>query len=624
MLKLFSKVWERSAPPSGTAKAATTRVASPAARVLGFLKELGAKRVLLHADRTAFESAKAAFTGIDCVWASNELAEMENGAPHPEDVDWRGFDASVAAGIDLPRRYRQLLRLMSGAHAHRPVFWIGEGFESCGGFVSAPAGVAEMEAFLFNHYDAVFGPLQFRIDAYHGPEVKRSWRILPPNQSHVIRLEELFPKRLHPALLAVVVEHPVLTRERHTRLPLCADVFWKDSLTTLPSSDALGSDIDQEIEFRLPAWRVREGEVALTLPNTEPPATSGSAIETVVDGKSEKAASDETHYVGQSLIRRNGVADDRFLGWTSRGFGTSHWFAMESAGAVNGPHGGSIAGDRVEACQAADRGSFAAEAEDLARYRRLERDGFVLEPHPVPLLAEGDELAFGFDADAANPRLRDYRIDYFDGRGRHLGTLRHTKDAPGPLFPLDLADRVGDGAKAQAKLALVATDWLKAKLRFKGMKSRADLLVRNRQTGDQDLTELQSCWRNLGTVVPGCPHWLSDDLGVIGRTRALGRVRCDHGIKTGIVVVNASGRLAYRKSARVTLAVFNHAGLQISTELTLPAFTARLVWLEEAMPLLLVHLGGGMGALQVRSDDAELNCQIVTTTPKGAVSLQSL
>jgi hypothetical protein len=42
------------------------------------------------------------------------------------------------------------------------------------------------------------------------------------------------------------------------------------------------------------------------------------------------------------------------------------------------------------------------------------------------------------------------------------------------------------------------------------------------------------------------------------------------------------------------------------------------------MPLA-ANLGeSGNGAMLVRSADADLNCQVVTTTPKGAVSLQHL
>ncbi len=64
-------------------------------------------------------------------------------------------------------------------------------------------------------------------------------------------------------------------------------------------------------------------------------------------------------------------------------------------------------------------------------------------------------------------------------------------------------------------------------LRYKGFKPMANLLVRNRHTLDQDFTEFQSCWRNLGAAVPGFPHWLTDQLAIVGRTNVFGRVRCD-------------------------------------------------------------------------------------------------
>jgi hypothetical protein len=103
-----------------------------------------------------------------------------------------------------------------------------------------------------------------------------------------------------------------------------------------------------------------------------------------------------------------------------------------------------------------------------------------------------------------------------------------------------------------------------------------------------------------------------------------GRARCDRGLRTGVMVVNASGRLGYRRPADVGITVLDNAGRPLTTEFKVPAFGWKLLWLDEVMPLA-AHLGeSGNGAMLVKSSDADLNCQMVTTTPKGAVSLQHL
>jgi len=636
MLKLLSKVLEKpfsagtaakpAKAPGASKEPAATRLSSSAERVYEMLKSIGAQRVLIHGDRAGFESASRAFVGMTCSWASNELGEIEAGAPNVEDIDWTNFDAAVCAGAGLPRRYRQLIRLMATADANKPVLWIGENFEFCGGTLSAPAGVSAVEGLLFNHFDNFFGvkdALQFRIEIYHGPEMKRFFRILKPNESMVIRLADHFPEARHPVSLAAFVEHPLLTRDRHYRLRLCGDIFWKDSLTTLHSAHEFNRSPNHAVEFRLPAWLVKDGEIALTLPNFDRRAPSGAELETVIGDKTQKTARNTEAYLDQSTVHRNGLADDAFLGWRYRGFGGSNWFVINGAEGLSGLSA-SIAGNHHASCPVADRGDFAAGAEDIARYEKIERDGFVLEPHAVPIMPDGHPLAFGFEADGANPAIKDYRVDFFDGGGRHLGLTRFTKQRAGVLFPSDLLALWGDPRAAEAQLLTISQDLLKAKLRFKGFKPMANLIVRDRKTGDQDITEFQSCWRNLGTAVPGFPHWLTDDLAVIGRTNVFGRARCDRGLRTGVMVVNGSGRLGYRRRADVSIAVLDNAGRPLTTEFKVPAFTWKLVWLDEVMPLA-AHLGeSGNGAMLVKSADADLNCQVVTTTPKGAVSLQHL
>lgn len=635
MLTLFENLFPRKKKKKATARVPGaakdgqgTRLSSDWATVRTRLAELGARHVLFHGDASALASAQAELTGLAVFWVSNTLADVRAGAGYAEDQDWGQRDAAICAGADLPARYRQALRLMASHDTAKPVFWVGDGFEYCGGTLSAPQEVDEVEGLLFNHFQEFFGvkdPLQFRIEIYHGPEVKRFYRILEPNQSMVIRLGDHVKTQQHPVSIAAFVEHPVLTRDRHYRLRLCADVFWKDSFTTLHSAHEFNRSPDHKVEFRAPAWMVRDGAMTLTIPNFDRKAQASDDVEALAGGNGKKVPRNPGLYIEQSTIARDGVGDDQLLAWRYRGFGGSNWFVLENAGALQGGHQANIAGNHHASCPVVDRDDLAAGPEDIARYQAVEDAGFVLEACPVAITPSDSELAFAYESDAANPSQRHLRIDFFDAAGSRLGHTNFTKEKPGPLFGEEMARLWDDPARERATLALVSHDWIRAGLRHKGFKPMANLLVRNRRTLDQDFTEFQSCWRNLGAAVPGFPHWLTDQLAVVGRTNVFGRVRCDKGLRTGIVIINGSGRLNYRTSARVDLIVINNEGARIQARVTVPAFTWRMVWFDEMFPNLAAHLGSsGNGALLVQSGDADINSQIVTTSAAGAVSLQHL
>jgi hypothetical protein len=637
MLQLLERIFPKAkkkarrsgkSAPGGSKDGQGTRLSSDWPILRSRLDELGARQLIVHGDVAGLAAAKAELPGMNLLWASHLPGDMAAGAKCAEDLEWRSADAAVCIGSDLPTRYRQSIRLMAATDAKKPVFWIGSGFEYCGGTLSAPREADEVEGLLYNHFQEFFGikdALQFRIEIYHGPEVKRYYRILDPNQSHVIRLSDHFPKREHPVSLAAFVEHPILTRDRHYRLRLCADVFWKDSITTLHSAHEFSRSPEHKVEFRLPAWYVRDGQMALTLPNFERNASTTHDVEAIAGGTGTKTSRNTSLYIDQSTLQRDGIGDEAMFGWRYRGFGGSNWFTLEGAGALGSNHRGNIAGNHHATCPVLDRSDFQAEATELDRYRQLEANGLILQPHPVPVTGAESELAFAYDSDSANPAQPHLRIDFFDASGAHLGHFKLTKEKPGPLFADDMVRLWNDPKGAAATLALVSFDWAKGGLRYQGFKPQVNLMVRNRRTLDQDFTEFQSCWRNLGAAVPGFPHWLTEQLGVVGRTNVFGRVRCDKDLRTSVLVVNGSGRLNYRRAARIDIIVINNAGARIQERATVPAFTWRMLDLDQMFPSLARHLGeSGNGALLLQSGDADVNAQIVTTSPQGAVALQHL
>src|SRR5262249_27024090 len=144
-------------------------------------------------------------------------------------------------------------------------------------------------------------------------------------------------------------------------------------------------------------------------------------------------------------------------------------------------------------------------------------------------------------------------------------------------------------------------------------------------TGDRDITEFQTCWRNCGVIVPGFATFAGPKGPALGRTNLFARVRSGGGYRTGLLSVNGSGSLDYRRQAEIELTVYNDAGMPMTRPVALPPFAWRLHWIDALIPGLEAHLGeSGVGALLVGSANADVNCQIVTTSSQGAVSLQHM
>ena len=157
------------------------------------------------------------------------------------------------------------------------------------------------------------------------------------------------------------------------------------------------------------------------------------------------------------------------------------------------------------------------------------------------------------------------------------------------------------------------------------MNAFGNLVVRNKRTGDRDVTEFQSCWRNLNATIDGFPHWLHPSKGVVGRTNIIGHVRSARGLRTGILAVNGAGNLNH--SARATVKVKLHApsGSARTGEVELSAFTGKVVWLDELFDGMEAFLGaGGYGTILVTCAEADVNCQILTCSTAGSVSLQHM
>lgn len=612
---------------SGVPAGADTKISQSLDEALGWLARDSARRVLVSGDRAFFDAVTARAGGLATAWTSCLVDDLRQGAANPDEVDFAGFDAVLCGGREAGLSFRHAVSRMGEVDPARAVHWVGTDWEFCGGTLPVPSEADDAEALLFNHFQHYFGikdPLLFRVEVYHGAERKHFTRILQPNESIVVRLSDHFPTRSKAACIAAFVAHPVLTRGRHYRLRACADVFWRDSFTTLHSAHEFKRSPSHKFEFRASKEVVRAGDIVLTIPNYARDlgedrmvtAFGGAAVESV-----PRAPED---YVDEVKLARNGGAEP-FFGWKYRGYGGSFWYAFEGQQALTDGHRGSLAANHHASVPVEDRTDWQAAPEELAELARLREAGYMVEPLPVPVVPESDEIQYGIDYDSSNPPFDRFRFFLFSGSGAFLGERGFEKKERGPFFPAAVLRTWNDPALSETRLAIVTPDWQAIKIRRKGFKLQADFIVQNRRTGDRDMTEFQNCWRNCGVIVPGMASFAGPGAAVFGRTNLFGRVRNAGGYRTALLVANGSGNIHYKRSASVDVTVTSPAGAAKTAALTLPPFGWSLVWLDELVPDLERHLGpSGMGALLVGSKAADLNCQIVTVSSRGAVSLQHL
>jgi hypothetical protein len=604
-----------------------TKVSQSLDQALARLVADSAERVLISGDRSFFNAVTERAGRRAAGWTSCLVEDLQLGAANPDQVDFAAYDAVICGGSQAGLNYRHSVARMTEVDPTRPVHWVGADWEFCGGTLPVPSDADDAEALLFNHFQHYFGikdALQYRIEIFHGTERKHFTRILQQNESLVIRLSDHFPKRTKPSAIAVFVAHPILTRGRHYRLRVCADVFWRDSFTTLHSAHEFNRSPSHKFEFRSSKELVRSGDIVLTVPNYARDLGDIRSL-TLIGGSALRTLErDPAAYLEEVKLARNG-SDAPFFGWTYRGYGGSFWYSFEGQQAMMGGHRGSLSANHHASVPVDDRTEWAAAPDELAALARLREADFMVEPFPVPIGADAEDLQYGIDFDSSNPRFDRFRFFLFSGTGAFLGERGFEKKERGPFFPAAILRGWNDPALAETQLAVVTPDWQAIKVRRKGFKLQSDFVIENRRTGDRDITEFQNCWRNTGVIVPGMASFAGPGAAVFGRTNLFGRARHKLGYRTGLLVVNGSGRIDYTRGASAEVTVFNNAAQARTAHLSLPPFGWKLAWLDALIPDLEVHLGTlGLGALLVGSKAADLNCQMVTVSAQGAVSLQHM
>ena len=625
------KKFKTGTPPSAPTTDTKTKVSQSITDVVGLLKADGARRVAVHGDQAFFETFRLESGGIETVWMSTDIInDQPLGAKPGTAATIADCDAIVAGGPDAATKFRYSLRLMQAHAPTKPVHWVAQNWEFCAGTAAIPLEIDDVDALAFNHFEEFFGikdPLQFRFEIIAEGEVRRSYLVLGPSQSVNLNLKSLMPERKGAVCMKVFVAHPFLTRGRHYRFRVCGDVFWKDSFTIIHGSHQFFKNPNKVQPFRLIDSVVRNGEVVMTVPNydldmgSDDEVTIGTGAAKSTIKRSRQRPVEEVHF------KRNGKpsSDRTYFAASYAGYGTSFWYALDQGFSQQPGKIASIAANHLCRVGVDNRDDILFRPEERAIVETAIKAGFMIHPCCLPVTEVNNPLSFGFNFDASNPPFDDYWLRFYDRAGGFVGEMRYHKDFVGPAYLDDVLAGWSHPRKGEITMALVCPDHLKTGLAPQRLVTTSDMAVRHRVTGDQDFTEFQSSWRNVGADIPTLPHWLHPSIGIMGRTNVIGRVRTRDGFRTGVFVANASGNLNYSMKARVELAAINHAGDRLSHMLTLPAFGADIVWLDDVLPTLKQHVGeSGIAALQVKSADADLTAHVLGLSPGGAVGLQHL
>lgn len=608
-----------------------TKISQSITDVLNLLRADKARRVLILSDQAFCAAFRAVSDDIEIVWASTDiLNDPQRGAHAINAALIRSCDAIIVGGTDVATQYRYCLRLVHAYAPKTPVHWVAQNWEFCAGTAAIPHEIDDVDALVFNHFEEFFGikdPLQFRFEIIAEGETKRSYLTLGPNESTNLNLNSLMPDRNGAICIKVFVSHPFLTRGRHYRFRVCGDIFWKDSFTIIHGSHQFFKNPNKVQSFRLIDSVVRNGKVVMTVPNYDLDMGSDDEIEVGLADNKETLKRSRLRPVEVVEFKQN-TSSSKSRGYFAAsyaGYGTSFWYAFDREFSLYQGKTASIAANHLCRVGVENRDDILFTPTERQIVETIVDAGFMIHPCCLPITPTNSPLAFGFNFDASNPPFDDYWLRFYDNEGRFLDQIRYHKTFIGPIFLDDIMQNWMHPQKADAVMVLVSPDHLKIGLAPQRLVTTSDMVVRHRITGDQDFTEFQSSWRNLGTSIPTLPHWLHPSIGVIGRTNVIGRVRTKDGFRTAVYVANASGNLKYDMPAEVEVAAINNAGRRLSYFFSLPAFGSRIVWLDDVLPQLSNHVGAsGIATLQVKSGDADLTGHVIGLSPNGAVGLQHL
>jgi hypothetical protein len=473
--------------------------------------------------------------------------------------------------------------------------------------------------YLFNHYEDFFlvkDPLQVTVLIKCSNRLYEKCYLVGPGETIKFSINDLMPSRKSDCVVEVSTTHPLLTRGRHLRWRLWADIYLGNSIASSHGAHDFGGSHFNTAYFSKNI--INNGLMIFTIPNYKKNLTDIESTLLLVDDGLEIEKKRNSQKI-LDKVTFNATDSEGYAGIEYFGSGDSFIYSVgvnskTEAKLLMLNHGAGQLSKPVTPIKLKDPNRVLLE--------RMKEDEFLVHPHAIPVFSEKSELEFGFSFDGCNPPIKNFIAHCFYKDGKKSESFEYFKDGIGYRFIGDITK--GRGETKNLNLIVLEPNFIKENIDPVGFSMIGDLAIRNRMSEDMDYTEFQSCWRNLGHQFRDFPHWLHSSKLVNGTANLVGRVLVGNANRTGLALVNGSGNMNYKITASCQIKVFNSMGLSIHRTVVLKPFESITAWFDDLFLNLDDFLIGGYGSCIISSMDADLNAQIYTENMGDNISLQHL
>lgn len=553
--------------------------------------------------------------GFQVSWISDHSESL--GAVSTKDFIEHPLPAGFfVSGSEVAKSYNFVLQTLHSRKTILPVAWVANNFEFSGSTIPIPKEIDDAHFYLFNHFQDMFGvkdvlKVQVRIQLEEGETIQQEF-LLSPKSTLFLKLSEWLPMADRKSALVVEFRcsHPELSRGRHNRWRVWADVFHKGSIASLHGAHDYGPS--HWCESRMAPPELVEGEVAITFPNYSRDLSLTES--TLKWGVGRTWHSDRRSRLAP-VTSRNWKVDPKTkdqIQYHFYGHGDCFWFNF-------GPRNGGarlVANHQVSVDSAEFPQPMTAEIRE--RMKEIVKPGFILHPHFIPMSNADDEVQWGFGFGSANPRFNDYVFHFFGRDGKLLSIKKWHQQKAGVIWTRDLKT-----LEPAASAMIFSPDWEMTNSNPQRINYFGHLYAMDKNSTDLDATEFQNCWRNNGVIIDEFPHWIHPSKAIKSRTHLVGRVVSPNFGRTLLLLAFGSGNLNINKTCEATIELIAFDGRSISRPIKLSSLTHVCVYMDELFPEFTEFLKDEGAALRISCGEADLNAQIVTRA-KGAMSLQHL
>ena len=339
------------------------------------------------------------------------------------DFDITEFDAIVIGGLEVKAVYIFIIKLLNDLKIVKPVLWVGKNFEFSGSTIAIVEEIEDANIYLFNYFRSFFSvkdPILVKYKIIDDFNYIESYKILDINQSFKLNLRKILPIQTGTALIEVSATHPVLTKGRHNRWRLWADVFFKESIASSHGSHDF--NLPHTVSTRIAKNILKKGEITYTLPNYNLDLSKNNKEVIVLSGKTKK------RYI-RSEKKSVDRVDEVITNTSNDNLGIMYIGAGDSFLYIKNTRNLSTADpDNIMLNHNCSQNIFDNVKEKLSseikqKLINFKKNNILLHPHALPVLDLKENIDFGFSFDGCNPSIKFFKLHLFDSIGNKINEI---------------------------------------------------------------------------------------------------------------------------------------------------------------------------------------------------------